>query len=65
MRRVCVAAFLVLSLAGCSWLEKQNIDVCVDYKGRHVCVGRKDGKWLFSADVTADEQADIIARLGQ
>ena len=64
MLRVCVA-FLALAIGGCGWLEKQNIDVCVDYKGRHVCVGRKDGVWVFSADLNKKEQEEIIAGLGQ
>ena len=64
MLRVCVA-FLALGLGGCSWFERQNIDICVDYKGRHVCVGRKDGVWVFSADLNKQEQDEIIAGLGQ
>jgi len=65
--RVCaLAAFLALiPLTGCEWLQKQNIDICVDYKGRHVCVGRKDGAWTFSADLSKEEQNEIIAGLGQ
>lgn len=64
MFRICLA-LLALGMGGCSWLEKQNIDVCVDYKGKHVCVGRKDGTWIFSADLKRDEQDEIIAGLGQ
>ena len=69
MMRICVLAllsvFLSLPTVGCSWLEKQNVDVCVDYKGRHVCVSRKDGKWTFSADLNKEEQAEIIESLGK
>lgn len=64
MLRICVA-FLALAMGGCSWLQSQNIDICVDYKGRHVCVGRKDGQWTFSADLNKQEQDEIIAGLGQ
>lgn len=66
MKRLCMVIAL-LALSGCSWLAKQNIDVCVDYKGRHVCVGRKDGAWVFSADANLkdNEKDEIIAGLGQ
>jgi len=64
MRWLCIGS-LVFILCGCSWFEKQNIDICVDYKGRHVCVGRKDGVWVFSADLNKSEQDEIIASLGQ
>ena len=63
MLRLCFA-FLALSIGGCSWLAQQNIDICVDYKGRHVCVGRKDGAWTFSADLSPEEQEEIISGLG-
>lgn len=58
-------ALLLLSFCGCTWLASQNVDVCVDYKGRHVCVGRKDGAWTFSVDLNKNERDDIIASLGQ
>ena len=64
MLRICVA-FLALAMGGCGWLEKQNIDICVDYKGEHVCVGRKDGAWTFSAELSQQEKDEIIAGLGQ
>lgn len=68
MLRIC---FLVVVLAlagggtGCSWLEKQNVDICVDYKGKHICVGRQDGKWIFSTKLEKQEEDEIIAGLGQ
>ena len=67
MKWICIAA-LALGIGGntgCSWLEKQNVDICVDYKGKHVCVGRKDGTWIFSADLKKEEQEEIVAGLGQ
>lgn len=64
--RYVLAVVLALGMGGCAWLEKQNIDICVDYKGRHVCVGRKDGAWVFSADANLkpEEKDEIIAGLG-
>lgn len=75
VKRACVlallSAFLALPLTGCAffkavgaWAEAQNIDVCMEYKGNHVCVGRKDGAWTFSADLSPEEQREIIIRLG-
>lgn len=58
---LCLVAFLPVS---CSWLEAQDIDVCVEYKGKHVCVGRKGGQWTFSAGLAPEEQTDIIKSLG-
>lgn len=58
---VCTLAFL---LAGCSWIERQNIDVCLDWKGRHVCVGRKDGVWTVSGAVDKKDEDEVIASLG-
>ena len=63
MLRICIA-LLALGIGGCAWLEKQNIDICVDYKGRHVCIGRKDGVWTFSVDLDQEEKDEIIAGLG-
>ena len=62
MLRVCIA-LLAFGIGGCGWLAKQTIDVCVDYKGRHVCVGRKDGTWTFSGDLTPEEQDEILSGL--
>lgn len=64
MLRTCIAS-LALMLCGCEWLQRQNIDFCVDYKGQHICVGRKDGKWVFSADLDAAAQEEIIRSIGQ
>lgn len=62
--RYVLAAILALGMGGCSWLAKQNIDICVDYKGKHICVGRKDGAWTFSTELKQEEKDEIIAGLG-
>lgn len=68
MKWVCIAS-LAFMLAGCAWLEKQNVDICVVYRGKHVCVGRLDGKWVISANdgtpLSLDERNEIISKLGQ
>lgn len=67
--RVCIAALVLMMLGGCSWLEKQNVDICVVYRGKHVCVGRTDGRWVVSANdgtpLTLEERDEIISKLGQ
>ena len=60
MIRLCFVAVLALGMGGCSWLEKQNAEVCVVYKGRQICAKRVDGVWSFSADLSKDEQDQII-----
>ncbi len=58
---------LVLGLSGCGFLESVAVDVCVDYKGQHVCVGRANGLWTFTADLkplSTLEEDEIILSLG-
>lgn len=58
--------FALLSLSGCSWLAKQDFDLCVDYKGKHVCVSRTGGIWKFgNGIVTKEEEDDIKKSLGE
>ena len=67
MKWICIAA-LALGIGGttgCAWFEKQEFHACVDYKGKRICVGRKDGAWVFSADLKKEEQDEIIAGLDQ
>lgn len=66
IRRAAVAVLLALSLAGCSWLERQEFDVCVDVHGKHVCVGRHNGKWALTAasPLTPDEEAEALEKAG-
>ena len=65
MKNFLIVAFLLLS--SCTWLEKQNLDLCVDYHGRHICVGRKDGAWTVAANdgngLTDQERSEIIKSL--
>ncbi len=66
--KLLLALVLALSVAGCTEIREALRDVevefCVDYNGSHVCVGRSGGKWKFSADLTPDQQAEIIKGLG-
>lgn len=49
MMKALLAVLLALSMAGCAWLGSQDFDICTEYKGHHVCVGRLNGRWTFSA----------------
>ena len=60
MKRILALLVVLVFLGGCSWLEKQNAEFCVVYKGRQICATRKDGVWSFSADLTKEEQEAIV-----
>ena len=60
--RICVM-LVCLAFTGCSWLEKQNAEVCVVYKGRQICAKRIDGVWSFSAELSKEEKDQIIKDL--
>jgi len=58
---------LLMLVCGCEVLQEIAVDVCVDYKGQHVCVGRTNGNWTFTADLrplTISEENEIILSLG-
>lgn len=71
MARFMLALALCAALSGCkffeavgAWAAKQDVQVCVEYKGRHFCAGRQDGQWTFSANdgnpVTPDDEAGLL-----
>lgn len=65
IREVALIAPLML-VTGCEWLQKQDVQVCVEYKGRHVCVGRHDGVWTFetfSGDPLSDDDKNDLVNL--
>ena len=63
--RCTIAAILALCLSGCAWLDSQSFEVCYVYKGKQVCAKRINGVWSFSADLSKDEQEQIIRDIEQ
>lgn len=65
MLRVVALSFALVALGGCSWLESvaaklPPVQLCVTYKGRQFCASKVNGVWKFDAELTADEQAEVI-----
>jgi hypothetical protein len=62
------------ALAGCAGfreaLEKIEAklpdgELCVIVRGVKVCAVRKDGRWTFSGDLSAEERAEVEAKIGE
>lgn len=57
-------ALSLLLFTGCAWLDAvPPVEVCVLYKGKKICASKVDGKWSFSAQLTADEEKEIVTAL--
>ena len=65
--RYVLASVLALMLSGCSWLAAQDFEVCTDYKGYHVCVGRSGGAWTFKTDrpLSPEDEDEIKRQVGE
>jgi len=61
VRVALVLALLALVGGGCSLFEKvPPVEVCVVYKGKRICAVKRDGVWMFSADLSPEEKEDIV-----
>lgn len=63
-----LVAVLALGLGGCETFQKidstiPNVEVCFLVKGQTVCAVKRDGKWTFSATLSAAEKAEAEAFL--
>lgn len=60
-----LAVLMLWPLLGCTWLESvaanlPPVQLCVTYKGRQFCAQKVNGVWKFEADLTAEEQAEVV-----
>ena len=53
-----------VSLGGCETMKAVEaalppMEVCLVYKGRKLCAVKRDGAWFLSADLSAEERAEV------
>lgn len=51
-------------VGGCDLIDKlPPVQLCVTYKGKQFCASKVNGVWRFEAELTADEQDEIVRHI--
>ncbi len=68
MAKLVALLLALLALAGCETFRAVEaavpaLEVCFVYKGQKLCAVKREGKWFLSADLSAEEKAEVLENL--